>query len=85
MAVAVTVIVALGIIALAVLGSVGGGAEQLGHRVSLEEKTGAALLLANWYNESRLAYALVVTGAMAILGLIVGYVADFALKIVGVR
>ena len=85
MAVAATAIIALGIVALAVLGSVGEGAEQLGHRVSLEEKTGVVLLLANWYNESRLVYALVVTGAMAILGVVVGQITELALKIIGVR
>ncbi len=80
----VTVSIASGIITLAIAG---GGQEtgKLTHEVSLEGKTGVNLLLARWYNENRLAYALVVTATMAVLGIVVGRITEFTLRIIGVR
>ena len=82
--VVVTVSIASGIISLAIAGG-GEEAGKLEHKVSLEGKTGANLLLARWYNENRLVYALVVTATMAVLGIVVGQITEFTLRIMGVR
>ena len=76
--------IASGLITLAIAG---GGEEtgKLEHTVSLEGKSGASLLLARWYNENRLVYALVVTATMAILGIVVGQITEFTLRLIGVR
>lgn len=80
----VTISIASGIISLAIAG---GGEEtgKLEHKVSLEGKTGVNLLLARWYNENRLVYALVVTATMAVLGIVVGQLTEFTLRLIGVR
>jgi hypothetical protein len=64
-----------------------GGEEtgKLEHQVTLEGKSGANLLLARWYNENRLLFALAVTATMAVLGIVVGQVTEFALRVMGVR
>lgn len=84
LSVVVTVCIVGGIVSLAIAG---GGEEtgKLEHKVSLEGKTGVILQLARWYNENRLVYALVVTATMAVLGIVVGQVTEFTLKIMGVR
>jgi hypothetical protein len=84
-AVALTVVIAWGIFTLAIAG--GGGEEtgELKHVVSLEGKTGVNLLMAKWYNENRLLYALAVTATMAVLGIAVGQLTEFVLRIIGVR
>jgi hypothetical protein len=58
---------------------------KLEHVVPLEGKTGINLLLATWYNENRLLFALVTTATMAVLGIVVGQVTESVLKLVGVR
>jgi hypothetical protein len=76
------------LVSVSVLAIASDGGEETGkleHVVSLEGKTGASLLLAKWYNEDRLIYALVVTATMALLGIIVGQVTEFALRLLGVR
>ena len=84
LAIVVMASIASGIISLA---TAGGGEEtgKLTYEVSLEGKTGVNLLLATWYNENRLLYALVVTATMAFLGIVVGQITEFALRIMGVR
>lgn len=66
----------------------GGGHDETGkleHVVTLEGKTGVSLLMARWYNENRLLYALVVTATMAVLGIVVGQVTELMLKLFGVK
>jgi hypothetical protein len=66
----------------------GGGHEDAGkleHVVPLEGKTGISLLLAKWYNENRLLFALVTTAVMAVLGIVVGQVTESILKLIGVK
>jgi hypothetical protein len=66
----------------------GGGHDEEGkleHVVSLEGKTGINLLLAKWYNENRWLYALVVTGTMAVLGIVVGQITEVTLKLFGIK
>ncbi|UCG52900.1 MAG: hypothetical protein JSW58_04910 [Candidatus Latescibacterota bacterium] len=66
----------------------GGGHDEEGkleHVVSLEGKSGVNLILARWYNENRVLYALVVTATMALLGIVVGQVTEWVLKLVGVK
>jgi hypothetical protein len=58
---------------------------KLEHVVSLEGKSGLNLLMAKWYNENRLLYATVVTATMAVLGIVIGRVTEFALKLFGVK
>jgi acetyl-CoA acetyltransferase len=84
LAVVVMASIASGLITLAIAG---GGEEtgKLEHAVSLEGKTGLTLLLAKWYNENRLVYALVVTATMAVLGIVVGQITEFTLRLIGVR
>jgi len=84
LAVVVIACIASGLITLAIAG---GGEEtgKLEHTVSLEGKSGATLLLAKWYNENRLLYALVVTATMAVLGIVVGQITEFTLRMMGVR
>ena len=84
LAVVVMASLASGIISLAIAG---GGEEtgKLEHQVSLEDKSGLTLIMARWYNENRLVYALVVTATMAVLGIVVGQITEFALRIMGVR
>lgn len=60
-------------------------AGKLEHKVSLEGKSGANLLLAKWYNENRLLYALVVTATMAVLGVVVGQITELVLRLIGVK
>ncbi|MGD8414659.1 MAG: hypothetical protein PVF33_10520 [Candidatus Latescibacterota bacterium] len=69
------------------LAMAGGGEEtgKLEHKVSLDGKSGVSLLLAQWYNENRLVYALVVTATMAILGIVVGQITELTLRLIGVR
>lgn len=66
----------------------GGGHDETGkleHVVSLEGKTGVNLLMAKWYNENRLLYATVVTATMAFLGVVVGQITEFLLKLFGMK
>jgi hypothetical protein len=84
LALVMVVSIASGIVSLAIAGG-GEDTGKLEHKVSLEGKTGANLLLARWYNENRLVYALVVTATMAVLGIVVGQITEFTLKILGVR
>ena len=66
----------------------GGGHEDAGKLervVPLEGKSGINLLLATWYNENRLLFALVTTATMAILGIVVGQITESVLKLVGVK
>jgi len=66
----------------------GGGHGETGtleHVVSLEDKTGLSLLLAELYNDNRLLYALVVTATMAFLGAVVAQITEFVLKLIGLR
>lgn len=48
-------------------------------------KSGVGLFLANLYNDHRLLYALLVTGTMAVLGMIVAQVADLILRVIGAQ
>ena len=84
LALVVVASIASGVITLAIAG---GGEEtgKLEHKVSLEGKSGPGLLLAKWYNENRLVYALVVTATMAVLGIVVGQITEFTLRLIGVR
>lgn len=85
LAVALTVCFAMGAFTLAFSGGGHDDKGKLEHVVTLEGKTGVNLLMARWYNENRLLYALVVTATMAFLGVVVGQVTEFTLKLFGVK
>jgi hypothetical protein len=59
--------------------------EKLEHVVPLEGKSGVNLLLARWYNENRLLYALAVTVAMAAFGFLIGRATEWALRLLGFK
>jgi hypothetical protein len=83
-ALVVMAVLASGVITVAIAGG-GEDTGKLEHKVSLEGKTGVNLLLAKWYNENRLVYALVVTATMAVLGIVVGQITELTLRLIGVR
>jgi len=85
-----SVVLTAGFILVSVVAPVlaGGGHEDAGkleHVVPLEGKSGINLLLATWYNENRLLFALVTTATMAFLGIVVGQVTESILKLIGVK
>jgi hypothetical protein len=55
------------------------------HVVNTDGLSGINLFLATLYNEHRLAYAVVVTLVMAALGILVAFVTDYLLRIIGLR
>lgn len=59
--------------------------EKLEHVVPLDGKSGISLLMARWYNENRLLYALVVTAAMALFGFLIGRATELVLKLIGLK
>lgn len=85
---AVVLAASIALAAVAAIAWAGGGEEETGkleHVVSLEGKSGAMLLMAKWYNEDRLIYALVVTASMALLGIVVGQVTELVLRMIGIK
>jgi hypothetical protein len=85
---AVVLTASIALTAVSVIALASDGEEETGkldHVVTLEGKSGVNLLLARWYNENRLVYALVVTATMAVLGIVVGQVTEFGLRLIGVR
>jgi ABC-type phosphate/phosphonate transport system permease subunit len=57
----------------------------LEHRVDTEDKTGLNLFIANLYNDYRLLFALVVTATMAVMGIIIGQLTGFLLRLLGLK
>lgn len=53
--------------------------------VPTDSLSGISLFLANLYNEHRLLYALIVTGTMALLGILVALITDYLLRLIGFR
>jgi len=59
--------------------------EKLEYVVPLEGKSGINLLMARWYNENRLLYALAVTVTMAAFGFLIGRATERALQLIGLK
>lgn len=59
--------------------------EALDRKVPLEGLTGIKLFFAKMYNENLLMYALVCTVLMAAVGVIIAYVTDIILKMMGME
>lgn len=62
-----------------------GESGELQHKVDLEGKTGLSLIIGRLYNDNRLLFALAVTGTMAVMGVIIGQVTGFILRILGLK
>lgn len=70
--------------ALVPLASWAGGPEgELHYKASTDGVTGLNLVLVNMYNDQRLLYAVITTGAMAVMGIIIGVTVDFCLVRIG--
>jgi ABC-type phosphate/phosphonate transport system permease subunit len=58
---------------------------ELQHKVDLENQTGINLIIARLYNDNRLLFALAVTATMAVMGVIIGQITGFILRILGLK
>jgi ABC-type phosphate/phosphonate transport system permease subunit len=58
---------------------------ELQHKVDLDNQTGINLIIARLYNDNRLLFALAVTATMAIMGVIIGQITGFILRILGLK
>ncbi len=70
---------------IAALASGGEPATALEHHVDTSTLTGSNLLLANLYNDHRVAYAAVTTVAMAFFGIAIAFVVDGLLGKLGLK
>jgi len=62
-----------------------GESGELEHKVDLEGKSGVNLIIGRLYNENRLLFALAVTATMAVMGVIIGQITGFILRILGLK
>jgi len=62
-----------------------GESGELEHKVDLEGKSGLSLIIGRLYNDNRLLFALAVTATMAVMGVIIGQVTGFILRILGLK
>jgi hypothetical protein len=62
-----------------------GESGELEHKVDLEGKSGVNLIIGRLYNEDRLLFALAVTATMAVMGVIIGQITGFILKMLGLK
>lgn len=62
-----------------------GESGELEHKVDLENQSGINLIIARLYNDNRLLFALAVTATMAVMGIIIGQIAGFLLRILGLK
>jgi hypothetical protein len=62
-----------------------GESGELQHKVDLENKSGLSLIIARLYNENRLLFAIAVTATMAVMGVIIGQITGFLLRILGLK
>ena len=62
-----------------------GESGELEHKVDLDTQSGINLVIARLYNDNRLLFALAVTATMAVMGVIIGQITGFILRILGLK
>lgn len=62
-----------------------GESGELQHKVDLDGKSGFNLIIGRLYNENRLLFAFAVTATMAVMGVIIGQITGFLLRILGLK
>ena len=62
-----------------------GESGELEHKVDLDNQSGINLIIAQLYNDNRLLFAIAVTATMAVMGVIIGQITGFILRILGLK
>lgn len=62
-----------------------GDTGELQHKVDLDNQSGINLIIARLYNDNRLLFSIAVTATMAVMGVIIGQITGFILRILGLK
>ncbi len=59
--------------------------ETMDRKVPLDDLTGIKLFFSQLYNDNLLIYAIICTVLMAVVGMVIAYITDFAMKMAGLE